>query len=241
MRFNVFFLIPILLSFVTLANGQELDSISMEFENGQVVVRYDFLDGEKDENYELYLFGSHDNFTQPLQYTTGDIGKNIRIGSGKTIYWDAKKELGNFKGDFSLKIKGSIYIPLVSFKNIDDDLKIKRGDLFEVKWTPNTKDQNVLLKIQRNGVPIAEPLIVENSGIFRWEVPSKLKANNDYAIQILDTKNLLKEETSKNFSIRRKVPLAYKIIPAALIIGAGVILFNKDDDGIPNPPAPPER
>ena len=242
MKLKLNFLIFLWFSAITIGNGQELDSISMTFEGGKVVVRYDFLVGEENENYELYLYGSHDNFSEPLQFTTGDVGKNIQIGTGKIIYWDAKKELGNFKGDFSLKIKGSIYIPLVTFENIDQELKIKRGDDFEVRWNPNTKNEKVLIKIQRNGVPIAEPLIVENSGRYNWKVPRNLKAGKGYTVQILDTKNLIKEETSESFKIRRKIPLAYKIIPAIVAAGAAaVIITNDPDQGIPGPPAPPSR
>ncbi|MCG8307911.1 MAG: GPI anchored serine-threonine rich family protein [Cytophagales bacterium] len=242
MKLKLNFLILPFISFLTPALGQELDSVSMEFREGKIIVHYDFLDGEEDEIYELYLYGSHDNFSEPLQFTTGDVGKNIRIGAGKIIYWDAKTELGNFKGDFSLKIKGSTYVPLVSFENIHPRLKIKRGEVFEIKWDVNTKDDQVLLKMQRNGVPIVEPFLIENTGSYRWEVPSKLKAGKGYSIQILDNKNLIKEETSESFSVKRSIPLALKIIPVALAAGATAYLVTKKtDQGIPGPPAPPSR
>lgn len=229
------------MALVPFVHSQELDSISMEFENGIVVVKYDFLDGEKGENYELYLFGSHDNFSEPLQYTTGDVGKNIQLGKGKVIHWDAKRELGNFKGDFSLKIKGSKYTPMVTFDNITANLKIKRGSDFNIKWTPNTKDKEVLLKIQKNNVPITKPIIVENSGSYEWNLPPKLKPGKGYSVQILDTKNLLREETSELFTARRKVPLMYIVVPTAIAVGVTAVLLKKDDSGIPDPPSPPER
>jgi hypothetical protein len=227
---------------ITFAIGQELDSISMTFENGLVVVKYDFLNGEKDEDYELYLYGSHDNFAEPLQYTSGDVGKKIRIGTGKVIYWDAKKELGNFKGDFSLKIRGTKYIPFVTFKNINKDLKIKRGDVFEIKYTPSIKAEQVIMKIQRYGVPVDEPFPIDNTGVYAWDVPRKLKAGKGYTIQILDTKNMIKEETSEPFVIRRRVATVYKVIPAVAIVGGVVFYLTQNKDkGIPGPPALPER
>ena len=239
LKLNLIFVLTFFV--ITIAKTQELDSVSMTFENGLVVVRYDFLKGEDGENYELYLYGSHDNFVEPLQYTTGNVGKKIRLGPGKIIYWDAKKELGVFKGDFSLKIKGTKYVPFVSYENISIDLKIKRGETFIIKWIPSTKASNVLLKIQRYGVPISEPLIVENSGIFSWDIPANMKAGKGYTVQILNTENLLKEETSVSFSVRRKVPLAYKIIPALVVVGIGAYLFTKDEEsGIPTPPGVPE-
>lgn len=239
LKLNLFLVLTF--SVITLAKSQELDSVSMTFENGMVRVSYDFLQGEEGEDYELFLYGSHDNFVEPLQYTTGDVGKKIQIGPGKIIYWDAKKELGVFKGDFSLKIKGNKYIPFVSYNNINAELKIKRGEIFIIKWTPSTKASNVLLKILRNDVPISDPLVIENSGEFSWEVSANLKAGKGYTVQILNTENLLKEETSDRFSVTRKIPLAYKIIPAIVLVGVSVVVLTKEEEnGIPNPPGVPE-
>ncbi len=212
----------------------------MSFEDGSVVVRYDFLDGEEGVDYELYLFGSHDNFSEPLRHTSGDIGKKIRIGRGKVIYWDAKEELGNFKGDFSLKISGSKYIPFITYNNIHQDLKIKRGSTFDIRWDTSSKTERILIKIQRNGVPISEPVEIENTGTFRWSVPGNLSAGKGYTIQLLDPKNLIREETSDSFSVRRRVPLALKIVPMAALAGASAFLLTgNDNSGIPAPPAPP--
>ena len=242
MKLKLNFLFLTILSSIAFVHGQELDSISMEFEGGLVVVKYDFLVGEEGENYELYLYGSHDNFSEPLQYTTGDVGKNIQIGKSKVIRWDAKRELGNFKGDFSLKIKGSKYVPLVTFDNINSNLKIKRGNTFVIKWIPNTKDKEVLLKIQKSNVPISKSQIVENSGLYSWNLPADLKPGDTYSVQILDTKNLIREETSENFTVKRKIPLVYKIVPIAVAGGvAAVLLLNNDESGIPEPPAPPSN
>lgn len=225
----------------SLAQGQELDSISMTFKDDLVVVNYDFLDGEEDVEYELFLYGSHDNFVEPLQHVKGDIGKRIKIGKGKIIHWDAKKELGNFKGDFSLKIRGTKYIPLVIYQNILPGLQLKRGDKFIIEWEPKDKSEKILLKVHRHEVPVFDPIIIENSGSYEWEIPSRLKAGKGYAVQILDTNNLLREETSETFTVRRKIPLTYKIVPVTLI-GATIAYFisKKPEEGIPGPPDPPQ-
>jgi len=99
-----------------------------------------------------------------------------------------------------------------------------------------------LLKIQRNGVPISDPLVVENSGEFSWEVSTNLKAGKGYTVQILNTENLLKEETSESFFVQRRAPLAYKIIPAVVLVGISAVLLTKDEEnGIPDPPGVPEH
>jgi hypothetical protein len=200
------------------------------------------MPGEEGEDYELYLYGSHDNFTTPLQMTTGDVGKKIIPGKDKVIYWDAKSELGNFKGDFSLRVKGAVYIPFVKFTSIPYNFSIKRGQIFEVNWDPTDKTKEVLFKIQRYGVPINDALVVENKGKFVWEIPKNVKPGKGYSIQILDTQNPLREETSNTFVIKRKIPTAYKIVPLALLGGAATFLLTKDPStGIPPPPGLPEH
>lgn len=224
------------------AHGQELDSVNITLENDMVVVRYDFLQGEPDQVYELYLYSSHDNFQKPLQLTTGDVGKGIHIGTGKIVYWNAKQELGNFKGDISLKIKGDVYTPIVQYLNVYDNLKLKQGNQFDFQWKSNDKSDKVLLKIQRNGVPVSDPLVVDNTGTYTWTIPRDIKAGKGYSIQIADTNNLLREETSNSFSVRRKVSLAYKIIPPILVAGgiAAIFLTSSDPESeIPEPPLTP--
>jgi hypothetical protein len=234
----------LIFSFVAIfgTHGQELDSVVITLENDMVVVRYDFLDGEPGHVYELYLFSSHDNFQKPLQLTTGDIGKGIQIGAGKIIYWNAKQELGNFKGDISLKIKGDIYTPMIRYLNVYDNMKLKQGSIFDLQWKSNDKSDKVLLKIQRHGVPVTDPLVVDNNGSFSWIIPKDVKAGKGYSVQIADTNNLLREETSNTFSIKRKVSLGYKVIPPILVAGgvAAIFLLKSDPEGeIPEPPLTP--
>lgn len=238
LKLKLFFFYSLFLT--TYAIGQEVDSISVTRTDDLFIVKYDFNKGEEGVDYELYLYGSHDNFSTPLKYTTGDVGKKIKIGAGKVIYWNAKKELGNFKGDFTLKIKGSNYIPFVTFKNINKDLSIKRGHTFDIRWETSEKTSTVLFKIQRYGVPILDAQVVNNNGHFSWEIPAKVKPGKGYTVQIMDKENSLREETSEEFILRRKVPLAYKIIPMAVLAGtAAILLSTEEKTGIPDPPAPP--
>lgn len=223
-------------------HGQELDSVSMKLENDMVVVRYDFLEGEPDQIYELFLFCSHDNFQKPLQLTTGDIGKGIRVGAGKVIYWNARQELGNFKGDISLKIKGEIYTPMVQYLNVYENLKLKQGSQFEFQWKANDKSDKVLLKIQRHGVPVAAPLIVDNQGSYTWTIPRDASAGKGYTVQVTDINNPLRGETSNTFSIKRRVSIGYKIIPPLLVAGGIAAIFlagSESEKEIPDPPQTP--
>lgn len=241
MKLKLNFFIFLMTLNISASFGQVLDSISTSLQDGIVVVRFDFLDGEPEVDYELYLYGSHDNFQKPLQETTGDVGKGIRTGVGKVIYWNAEKELGNFKGDFSLRIKGQKYFPIVEFKNISSQLKLKRGEQYNFQWKSNIKSDRLMMTIKRNGVPVTEPSLVENTGDFLWFIPKDLKPSRDITLEIADPENLLRKETSPPFVIKRKVPLTVKIIPAVAAMGGAAFYFmnKQEDDNIPAPPEVP--
>jgi hypothetical protein len=239
LKLNLLFIL-LLFSFLW-ANAQELDNVTTTLENGIMVVRFDFLQGDPDTEYELYLFSSHDNFQKPLQETTGDVGKGVKIGAGKVIYWNAEKELGVFEGYLSLKIKGSKYVPFVQYSNINDQLKLKRGEQFNIQWKPGDKSRQVLMEIKKNGIPVEDPMIIDNSGSYAWKIPEKAKPGKGYTIQIKDIENNLRAETSHSFSVKRKVPLGYIIVPAAVVTG-GVLYFllnQPEPGGIPEPPSIP--
>jgi len=218
--------------------AQEIDSITMTQENGMIRVEYDFIQNDSNVPYELYLYSSHDNFFRPLQLVSGDVGKKVYPGLKKTIIWDGARELGNFKGEVILKIRGSVYKPFVTYVNLPDQLTIKRGSSYTFEWSYDKKPEKVMLKILRNGVPVMDPQIIDNLGKYVWTVPKNTPSGKGYTLQLSDPENLIREESSNTFKVRRKVPLGYIALPAALIGTAAVILFLPDQ-GIPEPPSAP--
>jgi len=234
-----FAITSLVLIFCSSGYSQEIDSITMALDNGKVTVGYDFTQGTKDVPYEFYLYCSHDNFTKPLQYAIGDIGKNIYTGRQKTIIWDAQRELGNFKGDIILKIKGSEYKPFATFINVPERLKIKRGSIYSFEWSYEKKPEKVLVKVLKNGVPVQDPEITTNTGKYVWSVPKHVKAGKGYAFQLVDPENMLRQESSHEFTISRKIPLGYIIVPAAIVGVSAIFLLGPNEEGIPEPPSVP--
>ncbi len=222
--------------------GQQVDNISYAFEKGMIVVRYDFLKGEPDTDYELFLYSSHDNFAKPMQMVTGDVGRGVNTGTGKVIYWDAKAELGNFKGKVNLKISGEKYIPLVQFDGDAFVGKIKRGRDLEIKWTSTfPADDKVQLKIQRFNSTL-QSFTVNNIGSFTWNIPAKIKTGEDYSIRICKPENPLRGETSESFKIKTKIPASIKVLPAIVAAGAVAVIYGVSGGGqqpIEGPPQPP--
>lgn len=98
-----------------------------------------------------------------------------------------------------------------------------------------------MLKILRNGVPAIEPQIIDNLGKYVWQVPKNAPAGKGYTLQLSDPENLIREESSHEFAIKRKIPLGYIAVPAALLGTAAVLLFLPEEEGIPEPPATPSN
>lgn len=241
MKLKLEILLFVLTVTITSSLGQELENISWTNEDGIMIVRYDFLRGDPELEYEFYLYSSHDNFQKPLQETTGDVGKGIKVGTGKAIYWNAQKELGVFKGELNLRIKGQVYEPIIVFKNINNQLKLKRGNQYSIEWDTNIKADKILFSIERNGIPIADPDIIDNTGTFTWFIPMDTKPGKFFSVKISDTENMLRNETSEHFVVKRRIPLGLKIIPAVAIVGgvAVLLLMPPPEEGIPSPPEAP--
>jgi hypothetical protein len=223
------------------AFGQKAESIVIDYENGKVNIHYDLVECQDGVPYEIYVYSSHDNYQKPLVHVTGDAGKNVYGGFGKLIYWDAQKELGHFKGEIQVSIKGRPYVPFVQFSNITDGLALKRGNTFPIKWQTSEAVDKVKLELYKGDFQIRETITIENSGSYNWVVPKDLKPGNDYRLHIESPKDLTREEFSKTFKIKRKVPTVLKIIPAAVLAGGVIYLLNQKESaqtgGIPDPPS----
>jgi hypothetical protein len=225
------------------AVAQEAENVSFTFEKGLIVVRYDFHKGDPDETYEFFLYSSHDNFTKPLQMVSGDVGPGIGTGGQKTIYWDAKAEMGNFKGNVKLKVLGSLYKPLVVFENTFVEGKVKRGKQMVIQWTSAFDDDEKLkLEIVRFNSSLQD-FDIRNEGTFSWDVPKKMKTGDGYTVRISQRDNPLKHEVSAPFRIRPKIPLGIKLLPAAVAAGAAAIVVGMggEDASIEGPPPLPSK
>src|SRR5690349_13062605 len=87
------------------AQSVEIDFI--EFSGRNVVVHYTLDDGANSiREFLVQLYSSQDNFTTPLTRLTSDYGAEMTAGVDKKIVWDITQELGAYKGNISLEIRG---------------------------------------------------------------------------------------------------------------------------------------
>ena len=223
--------------------AQIIENIQVKFENGLIAVHYDLMGGEPNELYEFYLYGSHDNYTVPLIEVSGDIGSGVVVGRDKIIYWDARKEFGNFKGDVNLRVIGGKYVPLVEFQNFESQLKVKRGKSYNLQWLNNTDSEKIYFELLRDGQPYLNRVLIPNTGNYNWFIANKMKVGR-YRIRLSDVENPLKGEISGEFEVKRKIPLGVKFIPIVIAGGATYMLVSNGDsepneETIGDPPTTP--
>jgi hypothetical protein len=195
------------------------------------------LSGKSTDRYEVNLYRSTDGFTQPLLMVEGDIGPDQLPGKGKKIVWKAKEELGEFKGNLSLKLK-AVFIPFVEFQISKGD-KFKRGKAYDLSWQFGDILSEIKLELYKGSRKVADlaPELEDTS--FNWQIPKKFALGDGYYLRATGDG---REARSAQFSVKRKVPMAVFIIPGALIVGGVTYLILNAGSGtgseIPDPILP---
>src|SRR4051812_7471077 len=96
-------LLMVLVSFQSFSQTVVLKKIELGGE--KIVVHYDLEDSNPNHFYRIQLFSSTDNFAYPLNKVSGDVGLDIRPGTGKKIEWNVFEELKEPNGKISLEIR----------------------------------------------------------------------------------------------------------------------------------------
>jgi DNA-binding CsgD family transcriptional regulator len=211
----------------------------IELLDQKVVLHYDLTDSVRGRSFTIAAYRSNDNFLNPLQHATGDIGLEVQPGNNKKIMWDAKTELGeNFSGGISLEIRGKVYIPFVRFAGFDEYKSIKRLRPYDITWNGGTS-QNVLnfdlLKGERKIMTFPN---IANVGHYKLTLPRNIKPGKDYRFRVSDTKNKDEVVYTGKFIVKRKIPLLVKIVPV-LALGYGATFLGGGDPWfIPDPVDP---
>ncbi|MDZ7647632.1 MAG: hypothetical protein U5K54_10915 [Cytophagales bacterium] len=227
--------------------AQNITIKKVELAGEKIIVHYDLEDGNPNNEYKLDLFSSADNFVSPLTKVSGDVGDEIKPGTGRKIEWNVREELGGYKGRLSLEIRGKVYVPFIRLQNFDAAKSYKRGKSYSLAWKPgNTNPINI--ELYKGGQRISGEMNQPNNGGHTFYVPAQAKKGNDYRIKITDTKSSEDILFTSDFKVKPKVPLALKVLPIVALGGAAAVLLGGGggdpetstggDDSIPLPALP---
>jgi hypothetical protein len=225
------------------ATAQQVSIKQIELQtNGDVIISYDLLDDQADRKYSLYLYASTDNYIQPLEKVSGEVGVDLAVGGNKKITWHAKEELGeDFKGGVALELKGTTYIPFIALDGFDDYKVFKRGKEYDITWTGGRGDNILNFELYQGDEKIKVFEERPNVGNTVMVIPKDVKPGM-YRFKISDSRNRDEVVFTTDFEVKRQIPLV-ATIGVGVIVGAGAavlvqMLSNNEEPKIGDPPKP---
>ncbi len=117
-------------------HGQGITNVRTFQEDDKIVIYYDILSLNPNKTLFITAEKSTDGgktFGTRLTEATGDINKNVKVGSQKQIVWDAKKE-GFISNSFVFRINGFDLVQDQDFKS----LTIQIADLNKIEFRLNS-------------------------------------------------------------------------------------------------------
>ncbi|MCB0491591.1 MAG: GPI anchored serine-threonine rich family protein [Cyclobacteriaceae bacterium] len=202
---------------------QKVQINKVELAGEKIVVHYDLDDTTPGHEYLLNLYSSVDNYNSPLAKVTGDIGPEVKPGTGRKAEWAIRDEYGGYKGKIALEIRGKVYVPFVKLTNFNVPQSYKRGKSYPLHWKPGANNP-INVELYRGDLRINGVTNLPNSGSYTLDIPSKAKTGGDYKLKISDTRNNDEVIWSSPFKVKTKVPLFLKILPVAAIGGAAAFV-----------------
>jgi hypothetical protein len=209
--------------------AQNLDIDFIEFTNRNLVVHYTLDDGaSSNRQFLVQLYSSQDNFTTPLTRVAGDVGPEVSSGVDKKIVWDVTQELGSFKGNVSLELRGRVYVPFVKIKEIIKDQVFKRGKNYPINWTSGNLSGQINIELfNADNERIWGENNVPNVGKFDWYIQGNVKKGHDYTLKFTNAKDRNDVVYSPPFTIKPKIPLVVKAGAVVVVaVAVGIVITN---------------
>lgn len=202
--------------------SQQIDITNIQLRDKVVEISYNIVDERIDRTYQIDLYNSIDNFIQPMEAVSGDVGVDIKVGANKKIIWDVEKELGSgYKGALSLEVKGNFYVPFITIDGISEGREFKRSVAYDFNWAGGRGDNILNFELYQGDNLVRGFEERPNTGNTKITIPSNVKPGDNYRFKISDANNRDEVVFTEAFKIKRKFPL-YQKIGAAFILGVGV-------------------
>lgn len=213
--------------------GQSININAVEVKSGAIVVHYVLEDTNPQDEFQVSLFSSKDDFAAPLTKVSGDIGSDVLAGPDKKITWSIGDELGNFSGELSFEIRARIYIPFVKLTNFDTQRKYKRGKNYPLTWTSGNMGGQVDIELYHGKDRISGDRNIPNTGKYDWAILPSVKSGDGYTLRFTNTKNREDFVVTKPFSIVARTPFIIKFGGGLLLAGAGAtaVLLSSSPNG----------
>jgi hypothetical protein len=222
-----------------IASAQTVTIRKVELVLDKVIVTYDLEDSNPNNEYFLNLYTSKDNFFSALKNVTGDIGADVKPGTGKRVEWSIMQEYGNYKGKLALEVRGKVYTPVARLQNFDTKKAYRRGTNHQLNWKPGNSNP-INIELFKGGQRISGDMNLPNNGSHPMFFPKDAKPGKDYRLKITDPKNPDEVIYTGYFKVTPKIPMYLKVAPVVAVAAAIIIFLPKGEKGteIPTPDLP---
>lgn len=246
---KLYFLGVGLFLFMAQVSAQSINNVQASISGSTVIITYDLTSSDNGQKFDIEIKSSKDNFASALKEVTGDVGSNQSAGTGKKIIWDARKELGAFKGDISFEITATVtFTPLKFVKPIAGS-GVKIGKPYSVQWVGGTEGRNLKLELMKNNTSVMDMGNINNTGSYTWNVPKTMEKGENYKFRLLDPTKPNNAVLSAQFDLKKTSILVY-VIPGAVAVGVLTAVLVSGGDGggggeptggeeLASPPPPP--
>ncbi len=226
-------------------HAQKVQIERVELAKEKIIVHYDLDDSNPNNEYQLNLYASKDNYTVPMTQVKGDVGNEIKPGVGKKIEWNINDEFGDFAGDLALEVRGRVFVMFAKLQGFDTEKGYKRGKTYPLNWKPGNTNP-IHIELFKGSERLVGELNHPNNGSYLLTMPSHAQRGDDYRIRITDSKRPDESIYSGFFSIKPRVPLLFKTAGGAAVLGGivflGTVLSGSKDEGSqPDPPGLPDE
>ncbi len=192
----------------------------------------------EDRYYIVTLYGVFDNTKKQLTNVSGDVGDSVRVGNNK-IVWDAAEEYPRLRGDVYFEVR---VVRAFDMLKPEEGTVLKRGNEFTFEWFgEGSNSDSLLLELYQNKVLIATLDTVYGETHYLWKVPIRNPVGEGFQLKITGTEATNIEAFSKEFTIKRRIPLAVQLSGLGIAVIAGTLALILDGGGpgetdLPPPP-----
>jgi hypothetical protein len=235
--------------------SQNLRNIRASFDGEKIVVAYDLIDADPEQQFKVTFYSSHDNYTTPVTALTGDVGDAVSPGKNKNVHWNVKNSLTpDFDDLITIKVKALKIVKTISVateplaastnatKLIFQPLtrsNFKRGDQIDLRWSGGSEVKKISIVLLKGNVvqaKIAEN--IDNAHGYVWKIPKKNKTGKKYSIQVIDSDKPDRPSGTPLFTIRPRTSMLVKAVPLVVVAGVAVLLLNNNKESSGDLPGP---
>lgn len=241
--------IVLLLLFFLIENikAQKLENIDVQIVNGNIVLAFDLLPVESvKEQYDIEITSSKDNYRTPVKVLNGST-KNVEP-KGKLKYTiDGFANFEGYSGPLDFQINANLVYSPLRFLSPSTATSVKKGKSMNLVWRGGAKNARYNLGLYKSGVKISTIKSGFSNKTAIWQVPSDSKPGSDYTMKVEVENNMEQSAFTKEFKIKRKIPIVVKVLP--LVIAGGVFAVisgggssepgTTTSDDLPGPPDTP--